>query len=231
MLKELVQSTLKRFGLQLRKLSSHHTDLWGDELRLLSGRPVRVILDAGAFVGDTVAKFRETFPEADVYCFEPTGDPYSKLSARFKGDPKVHPVRMAIGERAGQATLHVNVFDQTNSLLPIDPAIKEFVLPGQDRQVATESVPVVSIDEFCNQRGIESVDILKMDIQGFELNALRGARGLLERRAIQLIATEVLFGRMYQGQTYYHDVVTNCGAFTTCCARRTDRCRSRTRCS
>jgi hypothetical protein len=47
-----------------------------------------------------------------------------------------------------------------------------------------------------------------MDIQGFELNALRGARGLLERGAVRLIATEVLFGRMYQGQAYYHEIAT-----------------------
>src|SRR4051794_6264990 len=112
-LKNIVHSGLRRMGLELRRLSSHHTDLWGDERRLLADKPVRTVLDVGAFVGDTVAKFREVFPEAQVYCFEPTAEPYGKLAGRFGADPKVHPMRAAVGERGGEATLHVNAFDQT----------------------------------------------------------------------------------------------------------------------
>lgn len=213
MLKSFVRSSLKRLGLEVRKLSSHHTDLRADERLLLSRTPVRTVFDVGASVGHAAVSFRSLYPEADIYCFEPTEEPYRALESRFGGDSKVHPTKAAVGEHAGQATLHLNPFDETNSLLATDAEFEKFVGRNQAIEVGTVSVPVLSLDDFCRDKGIKSIDLLKLDIQGYELNALRGARGLLESHAIRLITCEVMFSRIYQGQPFYHEIASFLSGF------------------
>jgi FkbM family methyltransferase len=212
-LKSAVRAGLKSVGLELRKLRSHHTDPLGDITRLLGDATVRTAFDVGAFEGDAAHSYRTVFPDATVYCFEPTSASFDRLQRRFAGDAKVITTRAAIGQTPGHATLHINVFDQTNSLLPISGNIKNFVAQGQDKELATETVPVIAVGDFCRTHNLGSIDLLKLDIQGFELGALKGARGLLERRAIRLIFTEVLFAPHYQGQCFYHEIAAYLAGF------------------
>src|SRR4051812_13221400 len=119
-LKRLVNASLRSVGLELRKRKSHYVDAYGDQQRLLatSGDPVRTVFDLGASEGDVTAIYRSLFPDTTVYSFEPTPAPFERMRHRFAGDAKVVPTRAAIGEHDGEASLFLNAFDQTNSLLP-----------------------------------------------------------------------------------------------------------------
>jgi FkbM family methyltransferase len=205
-LKSVVRSSLRSLGLEIRKLRSHHTDSAGDQRRLLAAAPVRTLFDLGAHTGESAVGYRQIFPEAKIHSFEPTGSSFQKLVEHVRHDANIIPRRIAVGAAAGEATLHQNVFDQTNSLLPFSSTFKNFVDKGYDKEVGTETVPVVALDDYCRENQVDSIDLLKMDIQGFELNALRGAAGLLEKQVIRLIYTEVLFANQYQGQCCYHDI-------------------------
>jgi FkbM family methyltransferase len=204
-LKRFVNSSLGAVGLELRKLKSHHVDPYGDQQRLLAREQVRTVFDLGASHGDATEIYRALFPDATIHSFEPTEAPFELVRRRFAGDPKVVPVRAAVGAEDGEGSLFVNAFDQTNSLLPAAHANKALVGPEM-ANVAMQSVPVIALDSYCARHNIDRIDLLKMDIQGFELNALRGARQLLERQAVGLIFCEVLFGRHYEGQAFYHDL-------------------------
>jgi hypothetical protein len=67
-------------------------------------------------------------------------------------------------------------------------------------------IPVTTLDQFCAKNGVERIDILKMDIQGAELPALRGASRLLREGRIGLIFTEVEFVPLYEQQGLYHHI-------------------------
>jgi hypothetical protein len=67
-------------------------------------------------------------------------------------------------------------------------------------------VEVCTIDEFCRNRCIDTIDILKLDIQGSELSALRGASGFLRDKRIKLIYTETYFKKQYENQPLFHDL-------------------------
>lgn len=67
-------------------------------------------------------------------------------------------------------------------------------------------VRTITLDEFCSQRNIQHVDLLKLDAQGGELDALRGAQNLLARGGISLIYSEVEFVQFYEGQPLFHDI-------------------------
>jgi hypothetical protein len=72
--------------------------------------------------------------------------------------------------------------------------------------VGEETVSTITLDHFCEQNQINQIDVLKMDIQGYELKALQGARNLLSRRAVRLVYSEVLFAPLYTGQAFFHDI-------------------------
>ena len=80
---------------------------------------------------------------------------------------------------------------------------------SSDEQVKTigqTNVTTETIDEFCNDHKIECIDILKMDIQGAELLALKGATKLLADKKIRLIYTEAYFRRQYNNQPLFHEI-------------------------
>src|SRR5476651_212342 len=76
-----------------------------------------------------------------------------------------------------------------------------------------QQVHTVSLDKFSTDQRLETVDILKMDIQGGELQALKGAAGLLGRGAISVIALEVLFKPLYKAQPLFWDVADHLRSF------------------
>lgn len=93
-------------------------------------------------------------------------------------------------------TLFRNEGAETNSLLPAE------TLPATGRIV----VPAVSIDDFSGQNGINSIDYVHSDLQGYELQMLRGATRMLERRAIRTILVEICFDPFYRGQSKAEDL-------------------------
>src|SRR5438067_918251 len=162
----LINDSLRTVGLELRRTASHHTDPYRDQVWLLKPAPVCVVFDAGAHDGGTGSHYRRLFPDAAIYSFEPTESSFQTLAQRAAGDRNWFPAQAAVGEVAGQATLYLNAFDQTNSLLPNDHRAAAVVHPTQVVPVGKIDVPVVTLGEVCEQRNIETIDVLKVDIQG-----------------------------------------------------------------
>lgn len=69
-----------------------------------------------------------------------------------------------------------------------------------------EKVTIETIDNFCEEHDISRIDLLKMDIQGFELDALMGASAMLKRKAIRFVLSEVAFTKVDSDMTYFGDL-------------------------
>jgi FkbM family methyltransferase len=172
---------------------------------LLAPASVRVILDVGANIGNTIAAYRDAFPEADVYAFEPFPPIYEKLAARFAGDGRVHPFHLAAGRRPEIKPFFVNEYVDTNSLLP-RPSSSRRYYAADNLPLGTVPVEVTTLDEFAQQQELVHIDILKLDIQGGEADALAGARRLLSGSAVDLIFSEVFFAPHYEGASLFHEI-------------------------
>jgi hypothetical protein len=57
-------------------------------------------------------------------------------------------------------------------------------------ETGTETVRLETLDRYCDERGIPEVDYLKVDVEGHELAVLRGAAGLIGRRAVRYVQLE-----------------------------------------
>jgi FkbM family methyltransferase len=131
-------------------------------------RPGMTVLDLGAHVGYYTRLFSEWVgPKGKVYAFEASPENQAILqrnvsSARYAN---VEVVPRAISDRAGIAKLFVSPGHSNHSLLPGFTAAETVV-----------EIPAVSVDVFLAERGIPSLDFVKMDIEGAETMALDGMR-------------------------------------------------------
>lgn len=133
-----------------------------------------VVLDIGAFVGwHTLLAARQVGEHGKVYAFEPDPHNYELLNENLRlnqVDSRVVRSLRAVSDKTGEQRLFLHGGDQSRrSLIPSG---------GVDNST---SVTTVVLDEFLN-RDLQ-VDVIKMDIEGGEVNALRGMRETLARAA------------------------------------------------
>lgn len=209
--KNFLNGIFRKFGFEIHgtgymqsiSKAEFKEDAFQVQAKLMSGR-VKTIFDIGANYGDTVLAYAGLFPDADIYAFEPFPDTYNGMAENTRNKAKVQAFEMAVSDQVGKAAFHVNNSVHTNSLL----ASKEMGL-SSDRQVQSKGVIEVettTIDKFCSEHQVQQIDILKLDIQGGELAALKGAENLLKQKKVKLIYSETYFRQQYVDQPLMYDI-------------------------
>ncbi len=168
------------------------------------GEASPVIIDGGAHKGSTVEAFRAIAPNAEFHCFEPDNFLVAQLMAKFTNDPKVHVVPSALGEKPGTAVFNINASRPTNSLLPSAEGLQSD-LYGLCKTVDQIEVTVTSIDDYQVEQRLNRVDIIKLDLQGYDYYALIGARKSLQ--SVRVVLVEVFFTEIYRGCHLFPDII------------------------
>lgn len=149
-------------------------------------RRAETILDVGANAGIYSLAALAVQPKAKVHAFEPTPDIANRLRATAKLNVLDHLYvhEVAVSTRAGTATLRRFRGELgTNEGMNF---ISEAHADADD-----ETVQTVSLDQFCKDHSIDKVDLLKIDIQGHEYAALKGAEQLIRAGSIDTIFMEL----------------------------------------
>lgn len=164
----------------------------------------RTILDVGAHKGDFASWSRVCFPGAAVHCFEPLPACQPALQELSKQMAvSIHPY--AIGDRDGAIQLNKNDFAPASSVLPMLERHRE--LWPQTVNANPINVEMRTLDSFLPL--IDQPAFLKIDVQGYELHVIRGARQSLSK--IAAIQAEVLFEPLYEGQADFRSVLNALG--------------------
>lgn len=195
-MKKLVNLFYRRKGLALRPAPPSAFD---EQQRLLGEQPPSVIFDVGGHYGETVHEYRQRFPTATIYSFEPFPESFVLLEQAAKRYQNVHATQAALSDKNGEAEFSVNENSATNSLLAVSRDAPKHWRGLVEARGATR-VPTVTLDSFCDSHGIDSIDILKLDAQGGEPLVLRGAERMLERGAIRLVYAEIITVPCYAEQ-------------------------------
>lgn len=161
------------------------------------------VVDIGANRGQFSLLARSSFPTAKIVSFEPLTAPAMKFRNVFSDDQSVTLHVAAVGPSSEQRKMHVSASDDSSSLLPISE-LQEEIFPGTS-EVETAEVRVGRLDEFLDESAIIASALLKLDVQGFELDALRGCESLLGR--FEWIYCECSFVELYTGQKLAADVI------------------------
>ena len=147
-------------------------------MNLLS--PGKIMIDAGANIGAIslpVAKMTK----ADIYAFEPSHLIFSTLQQNIVANriSNVFPFSLALSDKNGEANFYES--DKVHGwsgLIEIEN-FKEY------------PVETITLDSFCTLHEIKEIEVLKIDVQGWEYAVLKGAERLLNTKAIHHIIFEV----------------------------------------
>lgn len=158
-----------------------------------------LILDVGANTGQSVRFFRDLLPDCRIHCFEPSPTAYRELETGIAGLPDVRTNPIAVGSAAGTQTLRENDHTDMSSILSLGNQ-------GWGKITREIEIPVVTIDGYCTDTGIDRANVLKVDTQGYDLEVLKGADGLLSSGKIDLVYTEVIFAPLYDDLPAFDEI-------------------------
>ncbi len=164
-----------------------------------------VVFDVGSHIGMMTRIYLKLFSAANIFCFEPFPDCVAVLEKKFAADERVRVIPAAVTGEVGKRTFYVNKFHPTNSLLP-RPSTGKRYYPEYAAPEGTIEVEATTLDRVVEELGLPGIDILKLDIQGGELSALRGGESLLSRQLVTLIYAEVFFVAHYRDNPLYHHI-------------------------
>jgi FkbM family methyltransferase len=140
----------------------------------------RVILDVGANVGQVAKAGLLTYPRSEVYCFEPVSATFQALSRRlslFGNRAKLYP--FALSDENAEALINLTSFHGANSLHP-QAALHKRLNPTV-REHGAERIQLRRLDDMAGQLPARC-DIMKIDVEGHELQVLAGGETFLRDR-------------------------------------------------
>jgi FkbM family methyltransferase len=166
-------------------------------------RPV-VAIDVGCRDGVRPA-WRELRPNALLVGFDPDPAECARLNEAAGASAQERYEPLALAARAGEATLYLTADPQSSSLYPPDPgAVRRYPELWRHEPRGTQTILTTTLDCWARDADIGRIDALKVDVQGAELDVLRGGEQSLE--SVRVIETEVEFQGLYQGQPLFTDV-------------------------
>jgi FkbM family methyltransferase len=175
------------------------TDLMED-LKNKIGIDLQTIFDVGANVGDTTLEYVHSFPKAQVWSFEPVSKTFEELKRRTKNFGNVHSYNLALGEK--EEAKQIKLFDDNLSYLN---SLKPLAM-NEAQTARTETIQVTTLDSFLEKEKISSVDLLKIDTEGYELSVLRGAQSAIANNKIKLIFLEVGFSASNKRNSNFSEI-------------------------
>ena len=173
--------------------------------RLIEGRKISLVLDVGANTGQFGQSLRnEVGYHGQIVSFEPLTDAFAKLQRLTSMDSRWSCHNIALGDVSGTATINISANSYSSSLLPVSE--RSLRIEPSIAYIGKQDVSVRRLDELLE--GISRPDdsiYLKVDTQGYEMNVLKGALGIIGRFA--LIQLETSFFPVYQSEALIGDAI------------------------
>ena len=156
-------------------------------IRKLLGKQDMTIFDVGANKGQSIRLFSIIFPRSNFYCFEPNPSIFNILRLRQNKD-NVQVFNFALGEKSEFRKFYVSDFSESSSFYEPDKnsnwyKIKNRLLgKNYENSISEILVPTVSLDDFVSEKNIDKVHFIKIDVEGSEIDVLKGAQQVLKSK-------------------------------------------------
>lgn len=159
-----------------------------------------VIVECGAAVGAMIDLYLKQYSAPKIFAFEPQPQFVKLMKEKFKGQKNVKIHQMAVGNKNKEITF--NILNRPTASSVILPTVINKKYHGEQAEISKKiKVKQVKLDDIIRSK---NVDLIKLDLQGYEMEALKGARDLLKRTKI--LTTEVEFVEEYKGQSLFSDI-------------------------
>lgn len=167
---------------------------------------VVVVFDVGANVGQFAKDLRRNSYGGEIFSFEPVSNIYQRLAQNFKKDAKWHGLQLGVGSRSGQFDIQISANSGlSTSFLEMNKVHLENF--PQSHYIKSENVRVVTLSDQIKELGIDGSKLaIKIDVQGLELEVLRGA--VHEIAEVQCLLIEVSLTSLYVGEPTLNEIIT-----------------------
>lgn len=172
--------------------------------RIIKWSGVDLVIDVGANAGQYARAVRSQGYSGRIVSLEPLAGAYADLAASTGSDPLWDCHQVGLGSEDGHAIMNVSENTVCSSLLPMDA--RTVALEPDAKYVGTEEVRLARLDTLWSEitRGAER-PYLKVDVQGYELEVLRGAQSALAE--IRVVQAELSLAALYPGAPLLAEVV------------------------
>ncbi len=158
-----------------------------------------VIFDVGANVGGYTTMLLSVFNNPVIHCFEPADETFKCLNNAHGEKENVLLNKFGLSDVNSRGRLYYD--EEKSGMASIHK--RELGWLGMDFE-KSEEIQLETLDHYCSNKNIEAIDFLKMDVEGNELNVLKGAEETLRKGSIRVMQLE-FGGANVDSRTYFKD--------------------------
>jgi FkbM family methyltransferase len=162
------------------------------------------ILDVGSNEGQFAEKILSIFPRAEIHCFEPLPEVFEKLKLNFRGRSNFRYYNYALSDSSAEMDIYRNEYSPSSSLLEMLELHKsnfDFAVKSVSTKIQTRT-----LDSFFSKPMLNPV-LLKIDVQGYEMQVLQGGELVLQQADVIIIETS--FYALYKNQPLFEDIYSH----------------------
>lgn len=180
--------------------SFHHKRI----LKYLFKLDINKIIDVGAHKGEFLEKMLKIEKINTFYAFEPQKHIFNELNKKFSENSKIVLFNYAVDKEVSNKKLQVNKLSMTSSLAEFNDKslylkIKNFLTFSKTNFVEEHETQTNTIDNIFKKINLEKT-LLKIDVEGFELNVIKGSQ--IKLKEISFVLIENQFGNHYKNNNF-----------------------------
>ena len=178
-------------------------------IKYLINHKIESIIDAGAHKGEFLINIMPHVPFKKAYTFEPQLDVFNILKKKLNNDERIKHNNLALSETIEKKRITINKLTSTSSLSKFDNSsvflkIKNFLLRQKNEELNSYEDNTTTIDDYFETLAL-STSLLHIDMEGYELNVLKGSKNTIEK--IKFVLIENQFFNIYKNNNEkdWHD--------------------------
>ena len=178
-------------------------------IKYFKNHKIDLVIDAGAHKGEFLINIMPHVPFKKAYTFEPQLEIFNILKKKLINDERIKHNNLALSEIIEKKIITINKLTSTSSLSEFDNSsvflkIKNFLLRQKNEELKSYEVTTTTIDNYFEELDLSN-SLLKIDVEGYELNVLKGSKNTIKKIKFVLIENQLFNIYKNNNEKDWHD--------------------------